>query len=175
VFAVLDALRHFTFTFLAIVTELSQVRIDDPKYCETTAWYSYRRGRLQEGIIPKAIRLLDCVQLLEVTPLSAVAKVPSESSDKTYDVKVILRPDEPLIDFSCTCAWGEFRARPCKHVVATVFYPLKDILDVDESKVVRRDDYIVYSDWKTGLILTRVHEALNKSAYLRVKLGEAFS
>ena len=171
----LDALRHFTFTFLAIVTELSQVRIDDPKYCETVAWYAYRRGRLQEGIIPKAIRLLDEVKVLEATPLSLFAEVPSESTNETYEIKVLLNPDKPLIDFSCTCAWGEFRARPCKHVVATVLYPLKDILDVDESKVVRRDDYIVYSDWKTGLILTRVHEALNKSAYLRVKLGEAFS
>jgi len=90
-------------------------------------------------------------------------------------VKIILHPNELLIDFSCTCPWGEFRARPCKHVMATVLYPLRNIFKLDESKIVKRDNYIIYSDSKIGLILTSIHEALNKSAYLRVKLGKAFS
>lgn len=146
----------------------------DEKYLETVGWYSHNRSNLREGQIPKAISLLKKLTVLEITDKSIVAEVPSESSDKTYTVKVIVVPLE-YIDFYCNCKWGEFRARPCKHVLATTIYPLKDVLNVREELIVRGESFISYRDLDTHRILTMIHTALNKSAYLRTRLGEAIA
>jgi len=158
---------------LLTARRLYEVKTDE-KYLETTGWYSYKRLSLREGQIPKAIKLLKKLTVLEITDKSIIAEVPSESSDETYTVKVLVEPLE-YIDFYCNCRWGEFRARPCKHVLATTIYPLKDVLHIREELIVREESFIGYQDWDTYRILTMVHTALNKAAYLRTRLGEAFA
>ena len=164
---------EFVKNLLITVENLYRTPVND-LYLETAGW-EYRRGlNVKEGLIPKAIRLLKNTIIKEITPLSIIGTVPSESSNKTYTTKVLIDPDT-LIEFSCNCQWGEFRARPCKHVLATVFKPLEHLLNIREDLIVKTSNYIAYQDYNTYTILSAIHTALNKAAFLKVKLGENFA
>lgn len=165
----------FFLNLIFVALQLAQMNIDDPNYCETTAWYTPNGKKAREGLIPKAIRLSKSVKIKDKTEYSIIAKVPSETADKEYDVKIILNLDNPLIIFYCTCPWGEFRARPCKHVLAVIFKAISEVIEIDENKIIYDEGFISYADEQVYQLLTAIHNALNKSAYLRVKMGEPYT
>ncbi len=158
------------FNLITASLQLVQVETDE-NYSETSAWYRISRGKIKEGLIPKAIRLLDKIRIISLNFNFIAAEVPSESSNSVYSVKINL---SPFLDFSCTCPWGEYRARPCKHVLAVAFYPLRFLYDIKEERIVTRETTISYSDYEVYQILTIVHRALNKAAFLRVRRGESY-
>lgn len=164
------SIEEFTLNVLSIVLYYKDVVVVDPEYKETVGWYAYRRGRLVEGIIPKGIRLLKNIEDIQITPISLITEVSSERSDDVYTVKIFLDLEKPLINFECDCKWGQYRLRPCKHVVASIIHPftLMD-LPISENDLIYGESYIIYRNTDVYKFLTQLHKALNISAYLKAK------
>jgi len=105
------------------------------------------------GVLARALKLVDRVRLVRVSPEVVEAEVPGESDpSRTYVVRVYVEP----LDFECSCPHGEHRFNPCKHVIATVLRLVRDYMTV-----AGRGAEVV--------IPVAIHEGLSKLAYLKAR------
>ncbi|MEM0285021.1 MAG: SWIM zinc finger family protein [Sulfolobales archaeon] len=148
---VMNAFRVLTQAF-----ELAQLSVG-PDYRPPSKWRRYSRGREEEGVLSRAVRLAWRVRLVRVSPEVVEAEVPSERNPgATYRVRVYVNP----LDFECSCPNGEHRFNPSKHVIAAV---LKLVWD-----------YMSYTgeapeELARLAIAGAVHEGLSKLAYLKAR------
>jgi hypothetical protein len=124
---------------------------------KTTSFLYNKRGE-REGVFAKGLKLKDKVEVRRMVfdgdNWEVEAKVQSESDPNImYTVRIYL----PL-DFECTCPWGTYRFRPCKHVYATVI-KLLEIAGADTSDPILRH---------------YVYEGLNRLAYHKAKTQRNF-
>jgi len=107
-----------------------------------------------EGVFKKGLKLKDKVVIRRTSfdgdNWELVAEVPSESSPDTskYTVTIYM----PL-DFECTCPWGVYRFRPCKHVYAAVIKLLE----------------IGGADTQDPILRHHIFEGLNRLAYHKAR------
>jgi len=140
------------FKVLVQALELAEAPVG-PGYRSPSKWYARRYPREEPGVLAKALRLVDRVRLVRISPEVVEAEVPSESDpSRTYVVRVYVEP----LDFECSCPHGEHRFNPCKHVIAAVLRLVRDYMTV-----AGRGAEVV--------IPVAIHEGLSKLAYLKAR------
>jgi len=87
------------FKVLVQALELAEAPVGSG-YRPPSRWYR-RRGLVEEdGVLARALKLVDRVRLVRVSPEVVEAEVPSESDpSRTYVVRVYVEP----LDFECSC------------------------------------------------------------------------
>jgi len=139
------------FKVLVQALELAEAPVGSG-YRPPSRWYR-RRGWVEDGVLAKALKLVDRVRLVRVSPEVVEAEVPSESDPSgTYVVRIYVEP----LDFECSCPHGEHRFNPCKHVIAAVLRLVGDYMTV-----AGRGAEVV--------IPAAIHEGLSKLAYLKAR------
>jgi hypothetical protein len=124
-----------------------------PGYKPPSRWYARMYPEEKPGVLAKAVKLVDRVRLVRITPEVVEAEVPSESDPgRVYRVRVYVDP----LDFECECPHGEHRFNPCKHVLAVVLRLVRDYMTV-----AGRGAEVV--------IPALVHEGLSKLAYYKAR------
>jgi uncharacterized Zn finger protein len=119
--------------------------------------YLYTKDE-KEGVFKKGLKIKDKVVVRRMSfdgdNWELIAEVPSESSPGVKYTVTIYMP----LDFECTCPWGTYRFRPCKHVYATVAKLLE----------------IAGADVNDPILRHYIYEGLNRLAYHKAKTQRNF-
>ncbi|MDM7275440.1 MAG: hypothetical protein P3X22_004890 [Thermoprotei archaeon] len=140
-----------------------------PGYKPSSGWVYRRYPRVVEGVLARSVRLVDKVEIVSVDDYGFEARVASEEDLKVqYSVRVYVSPIDPMVEFECTCPYGERRFNPCKHVTASILALLnKYVEDLKISGDKLEEGF--YRDPEERRLIEAIYEGLNKAAYIKAR------